>query len=178
MKRFLARRRILGAFAVLALAVAPAILLGPRPVRAFTLPPDIIFFDAVSVPVDHTAHVHIVNAIGAGPMIFRTVVRPTTPAAGSLVFSAAVTLSPGDGIDQLFPFAGFAPPPGTLRVPVTTAILVSPPGGGPLPADWSGTVVSSVEVVNDLTNVQTAILGGRHIVRGVGGVPTPCLECN
>src|SRR5260221_922922 len=61
MNRLLAGRRSLALLAVLALLAAPAILLEPRPVRAFTLPTDIIYFDPISVPLDHTLHVHLVN---------------------------------------------------------------------------------------------------------------------
>ena len=183
MKRFLARRRFLGGtLALLALVAVPAILLGPRLVRAFTLPNNIIYFDPVSVPVDRTLHLHLVNELGSAAMDFRPFLKPTTPGAGSSVVGATITLNPGDGSDQAFTFAGFSPPPGATRVPVVCTIFVSLTGGGTLPADWSGRVASSVEIVDDVTGQQTAILGGRHILRsgpgGPGGTPTPCLFCN
>ena len=182
MKRFLARGRFLGGtLALLALVAVPAVLLGPRIARAFTLIPTIIYFDPISVPVDHTLHVHLVNQFGTGPMVFRTSLKPTTPTAGSPVLAGAFTLNPGEGNDQAFSFAAFAPPAGATRVPVVVTILVAPGGGGSLPADWSGRVASSVEIVNDITGLQTAILGGRHIIRGGppgGTTPTPCLFCN
>jgi hypothetical protein len=179
MKRFLAGRRFLGVAALLALVALPAILLGPRLARAFTLVPTIVYFDAVSVPVDHTLHVHLVNQFGTGPMIFRASLKPTTPGAGSPVLGAAITLNPGEGSDQSFTFAGFSPPAGATYVPVVASILVSAAGGGALPADWSGRVASSVEILDDQTGRQTAILGSRHIVvLGPGGAPTFCVFCN
>lgn len=169
MKRFLI---------VLALAAMPAIVLGPRMVRAFTLPPDIIYFDPISVPVDHTLHVHLVNQLG-GPMEFRAFLNPTTAGAGGSVVGAAITLNFGEGSDETFTFAGFGPPPGATRVPVVVTILANLPGGGSLPPEWSGTVASSVEIVSDKTELPTAILGGRHITRDDGsGNPAPCLFCN
>lgn len=175
------RRRSLAALAVLALITAPAILLGPRLVRAFTLPPDILYFDPISVPMDHTLHVHVVNEIGTGPMDFRAFVKPTTPAAGSTVLGATITLNPGEGSDETFTFASFSPPAGATRVPVVVTIMASPTGspGVPLPFDWSGTVASSVEIVSDKTELPTAILGGRHVLRADrSGSPAPCLFCN
>jgi hypothetical protein len=179
MKHFLAGRRFLVTAALMALVAAPAMLLGPRNVRAFTLPSDIIYFDPISVPIDHTLHVNLVNEIGGAKIDFRTFVKPTTPAAGSSVLSATVTLAPGDGADLDFAFAGFSPPGGAVRVPVVAAIILNLSGGGSLPADWSGRIASSVEIVDDKTGQQTAILGGRHILRdGPSGGPTPCLFCN
>lgn len=178
MTRFVAVRRLLGTVALLAAVAVPAILLGPRVVRAFTLPPDVIFFDPISVPVDHTLRVHLVNELGAGHMIFRPFVQPTTPGYGRSVAGAAVSLGPGIGAELGFTFARFAPPAGVTRVPVVCTILVSA-ASGRLPSDWSGTVASSVEIVDDTTGAPTAILGGRHITRwGRGGAPTPCLFCN
>ena len=58
---------------------ASVFLVGSRIVRAFTLPPDIIFFDPISVPVDHTLHVHLVNQLGSGPIELRAFINPTTP---------------------------------------------------------------------------------------------------
>jgi hypothetical protein len=180
MKRFLARRRFLGStIALFALVAGSATLLGPRLVRAFTLIPTIIYFDPVSVPVDHTIHVHLVNQFGTSPMIFRASLKPTTPAAGTPVVVGPVTLAPGAGSDQPVTFAAFAPPAGVTRVPVVCTIIVGAAGGGALPADWSGRVASSVEVISDLSGEQTAILGSRHIVvAGPGGAPAFCLFCN
>lgn len=178
MTLFPAGRRFLGALALLALFAAPAILFEPRPVRAFTLPTDIIYFDAISVPLDHTLHVHLVNELSNVKMDFRAFLKPTTPGAGSPVVGSTVTLAPGDGSDESFTFAGFSPPAGVTRVPVVATILVTLTGGGSLPNDWSGTVASSVEIVSDKTDLPTAILGGRHILRDRAGNPTPCLFCN
>ncbi|SRR5713101_3897949 len=178
MKRFAAGRRFLGTAALFALVAAAAMLLGPRIVRAFTLPNNIVFFDPISVPIDHTLHVHLVNEIGSGPLDFKMFVKPTTPAAGTSVLGAGFTLNPGDGADQDFAFASFSPPVGVTRVPAVVTIFVSAGGAAP-PADWSGRLASSVEVLDDTTGLQVAILGGRHITRGpTGGALTPCLFCN
>ena len=118
MTGFLSRRRLLGTIALLILAAAPAILLQPRPVRAFTLPGDILYFDPISVPVDHTVHVHLFNELSNVKMDFRAILTPTTPGAGSPVVGATITLAPGDGSDEAFTFASFAPPPGAVRVPM------------------------------------------------------------
>jgi hypothetical protein len=178
MMRVLGGRRLLGSIALLALVIAPAIFMKPRPVGAFTLPTDIIYFDPISVPVDHTLHVHLVNELSNVKMDFQAILTPTTPGAGSQVVGSPVTLAPGDGSDEAYTFAGFSPPPGATRVPVVATIFVTLTGGGSLPADWSGTVASSIEIVNDKTELPTAILGGRHIIRDQGGSPTPCLFCN
>ncbi len=180
MKRFPSRRRLAVAAAVLALVAAVGLVVGPRIVRAFTLPSNIIYFDPVSVPTGHTAHVHIVNELGAASMDFRAFLKPTTPAVGSPVVGATVSLAPGDGLDQDFAFASFAPPAGVTRVPVVVTIFVTLTGGGSLGSDWSGRVASSIEIIDDATGQQTAILGGRHILRsGAGGSgPSPCLFCN
>jgi hypothetical protein len=180
MKRFLARCRYLGGtIALLALVAVPAVLLGPRIARAFTLIPTIIYFDPISVPVDHTLHLHLVNRFGTGPMLFRASLNPTTPGAGSLVIVGPITLNPGEGSDQSFTFGGFSPPAGATYVPVVASILVANAGGGALPPDWSGRVASSVEILDDKTGQQTAILGSRHIVvAGAGGAAAFCLFCN
>jgi hypothetical protein len=177
MTRFLTGRRLLGTLALLAL-VAPTMFLEPRPARAFTLPGDILYFDPISVPADHTVHIHLVNQFASGKLDFRALLTPTTPAAGSTVVGALITLAPGEGSDESFSFASFAPPPGTLRVPMVATILVMPNGGGTLPAEWSGTVASSVEIVSDKTELPTAILGGRHVLRDNAGNPEPCLFCS
>lgn len=178
MTGFLSRRRLLATLAMVVLAAAPAVFLEPRPVRAFTLPGDIIYFDPISVPVDHTVHVHLFNELSNVKMDFRAILTPTTPGAGTAVVGAPITLAPGDGSDESFTFASFVPPPGAVRVPMVVTILVSLTGGGNLPGDWSGTVASSVEMVSDKTELPTAILGGRHIMRDKGGNPAPCLFCN
>jgi hypothetical protein len=178
MTRFLARCRLLGTIALLALVAAPASFLKPRPARAFTLPGDILYFDPISVPVDHTVHIHIVNELANDKMDFRALLTPTTPAVGSPVVGALVTLAPGEGSDESFTFASFAPPGGTVRVPIVATILVTPTSGGALPPEWSGTVASSVEIVSDKTGLPTAILGGRHVMRDNAGNPKPCLFCN
>lgn len=176
MKRFLAGRRFLVTAALLALVAVPAMLLGPRNARAFTFVPNVIYFDPISVPAGHTLHVHLVNAWGTGPMGFNPVVRPTTTAAGTQVVGTFVNLNVGGGSDQAFPFAAFSPPPGATSVPVVALILVSQTS---LPVDWSGRVASSVEVVNDLTGEQVAILGGRHIIQTpFVGSTHPCESCN
>ena len=185
MQRLLARRRLVAvAIALTALGAASATLLRPRLARAFTLSDLIIGYDPVGVAADHTLHVNVVNALGADPVIVRAVVTPTTPGAGSRVVGPSVTLNPGDGLDQTFPFAGFAPPAGANRVPVVTELLVSTPAGfRPTSSvlEWSGKLATSVEVVDDVTGVQTAILGSRHVVvtpSGPAGSPTFCLDCN
>lgn len=177
MTRFLTGRRLLGTLALLAL-VAPTMFLGPRPARAFTLPGDILYFDPISVPVDHTVHIHLVNELSNVKIDFRALLTPTTPAVGSPVVGALVTLAPGEGSDESFSFASFTPPAGTVRVPMVATILVMPNGGGTLPPDWSGTVASSVEIVSDKTELPTAILGGRHVLRDNAGNPEPCLFCS
>jgi hypothetical protein len=177
MTRFLARCRVLGTIALLAL-VAPTMFLEPRPARAFTLPGDILYFDPISVPLDHTVHIHLVNELSSVKMDFRAILTPTTPAVGSPVVGALVTLDPGEGSDESFTFASFAPSAGTVRVPMVATILVTLNGGGTLPPEWSGTVASSVEIVSDKTELPTAILGGRHVLRDNAGNPEPCLFCN
>jgi hypothetical protein len=179
MKRWIAGRRSLVALALI--AGLSAAVVGPQIVRAFTLPPDILYFDPISVPVDHTLHVHLVNHLGSGPIEFRAFIVPTTPGAGASVAGPAVTLNVGQGSDESFPFAGFSPPPGATSVPVVVTILAGVPGspGTPLPPDWSGTVASSVEIVSDKTALPTAILGGRHVMRADrSGGTAPCLFCN
>jgi hypothetical protein len=180
MKRLFQKRRLLGVTsAMLALVVTSTVLLRPRVARAFTLVNNTIYFDPVAVPAGHTLHVHLVNQFGAGAMMFRPVLKPTTPAAGSSVLGTFVSLNPGEGSDQSFAFSGFAPPAGATRVPVVCSILVTGSATSALPADWSGRVASSVEVVDDATGVPVALLGGRHIVRSpVVGALTPCLFCN
>jgi hypothetical protein len=181
MKRIVAGRRFLLAAALMALVAVPAILVAPRDARAFTIPSLIIFYDAISVPIDHTLHVNIVNEFGASPVGVRAFVRPTTPGAGSPVVGASIGLNPGQGSDEAFPFAGFSPPAGGNRVPVVTTIMVNTGLGTTPVVDWSGKLATSLEIVEDSTGRVTAILGGRHIVTppGLLGLPpTFCLSCN
>jgi hypothetical protein len=182
MKRFLAGRRFLGTIALLALVGAAASLVGPRVARAFTLTSLAISYDPVSVPIDHTLHVNIVNQYNGNKVIVRALLTPTTPAAGSPLLGAPIILNPGEGSDEAFPFAGFSPPSGANRVPVVVEILVTPGGTPTTPLiDWSAKLATSVEIIDDRTGVQTAILGSRHIVvfpTLTGTSPTFCLFCN
>lgn len=180
MKRLFANRRFLGITATtLALVAISALLLWPRLARAFTLVNTTIYFDPVSVPAGHTLHVHLVNQLGTGAMALLPTLMPTTPAAGGRVLGSPVTLNPGEGSDQAFTFAGFSPPAGATRVPVVCSIQVWGSATSALPADWSGRVASSVEIVDDVTGAQVAILGSRHIVLvPPTGTLTPCLFCN
>jgi len=90
MKRSLSRRRLLGGATALLALFAVSVLLGPRVVRAFTLSNNVIYFDAISVPVGHTLHVHVVNQFGTAAMNFRPLLKPTTPTAGSSVVALIV----------------------------------------------------------------------------------------
>ena len=182
MKRFLAGRRLLGTVALVALVSVSALMLGSRHARAFTLASLIISYDAVSVPVDHTLHVNIVNEFGTSPVIVRAFVKPTTAGAGTPAVGANITLNPGQGSDEAFTFAGFSPPSGANRVPVVTAIMVNTglPGTTPV-VDWSAKLAISLEIIDDSTGRPTAILGGRHVVvppAFLGLPPTFCLSCN
>jgi hypothetical protein len=182
MKRLLAGRRFLGTIALLALVGGAAMLMGPRVARAFTLAQLAISFDPVSVPVDHALHVNIVNQFSGNQVTVRAVVTPTTPGAGTRVVGAPIILNPGQGSDEAFPFAGFSPPSGVNRVPVVCEILVSLGGTSITPLiDWSAKLGTSVEVIDDTTGRQTAILGSRHVVvfpTLPGTPPTFCLFCN
>ena len=182
MKRFLSGRRFLGTIGLLALLGVAAVVLGPRVARAFTLAQLAISYDPVSVPVDHTLHVNIVNQYNGNKVIVRALLTPMTPAAGSQLLGAPIILHPGDGSDEAFTFAGFSPPSGANRVPVVVEILVTL-GGTPLTPviDWSGKLATSVEIIDDRTGVQTALLGSRHVVifpTLPGASPTFCLFCN
>jgi hypothetical protein len=182
MKRFLVPRRVLGTLALLALLGLSATLVGPRVARAFTLAQLAISFDPIGVPSDHTLHVNIVNQFSNNAVTVRAFVTPTTPGAGSPMVGAPITLNPGQGSDEAFPFAGFSPPSGANRVPVVCEIMVSL-GGQSLTRliDWSAKLGTSVEVVDDSTGRQMAILGSRHVVvfpTLPGASPTFCLFCN
>jgi hypothetical protein len=181
MKCRLSGRRVLSVLAPLA-ALAAATALAPRIVRAFTLPNLAISYDPVSVPVDHTLHVNILNQYNGNQVIVRALVKPTTPAAGQQVLGVDTILTPGDGSDQAFPFAGFGPPAGANRVPVVVTIWVTVPGQSLTPlADWSAKLATSVEVIEDATGRPIANLGGRHVVffpTTPGSNFTFCLFCN
>jgi hypothetical protein len=185
MKLFVSRRRWLaGALGLTALLAGSAIL-GPRIVRAFTLIPNLIFFDPVSLPVDHTLRVHFVNQMGTDPIDVRIQASPTLSGTGTPAFVGPITLNAGEGTDQAFTFASFSPPPGVTRIPLVVQIHVSPsPPGTPvhglrMPDDWSGGVASSVELFSDRTRQQVLILGSRHIVQdGTGNSARFCLSCN
>ena len=157
----------------------PAILLGPRIARAFTLIPTIIYFDPVSVPVDHTLHLHLVNQFGTGPMIFRRVPDADHSRARAPPSSAPPSPSTRARDPTSRSRSGASRrPAGATYVPVVATILVAPAGGGALPADWSGRVASSVEIIDDKTGLQTAILGSRHIVIRRTGRRSPRSACS
>ena len=186
MKLSISRRRWLSGALGLTALLAGSALVGPRIVRAFTLVPNIIFFDPVSLPVDHTLHAHFVNHMGSDPIEVRFSVIPVVPGTGSAVFSGPFTLSPGEGTDQTFTLASFTPPAGVNRIPLVVQIHVSPPTMPPspvfgirMPADWSGGVASSVELFSDRTRQQVLILGSRHIVLdGTANSAHFCLSCS
>jgi hypothetical protein len=174
-------RRVLRTAGLVALVAVASVVAGARIARAILLAPNNLYFDAATVPANHTLHVHVVNQLGVAPgwMTFRASLRPTTPAAGAAVLGAPVALLAGEGFDQAFPFAAFSPPAGVTRVPVVCTIQVSPGPGTVMPVDWMGRVATSVEVIDDATGQPTAILGGRHVVvAGAGGALTPCVFCN
>jgi hypothetical protein len=184
MKRIVTRRRLLGALVVLALVTVPAVLLKSRTAEAFTLPNLILSFDPLAVPRDYSLHVHMVNQFGQDPVIVQPVLTTAT-LGGSPVFlrGTIVTLNPGEGTEEAFPFVDLTPPPGADRVAVVPAVWVSA-GPGLTPAqvrDWSAEMATSVEVVDDLTGHQIAVFGGRHAVlppRLVGRPFDFCLFCN
>jgi hypothetical protein len=176
MRRIVSRHRIATAtITLLVLLSGSAILLYPRIARAFTLVTATIYFDPISVTAGQTLHVHLVNQLGASPYGFFTTCKPTTPGLGTAVSGAAITLNVGDGSDESFPFAGFAPV-GTTRIPVVckVAVLALPPPS-PTPSDFSGRIASSIEIIDDTTGRPTQILASRHIVLPTTG---PCVSCN
>jgi hypothetical protein len=175
MRRIVSRRGIaVGTFALVLIFAGSAILLEPRIARAFTIINSTIYFDPVSVPVGHTLQLHVVNQLGTAPIGIFPTLKPTDPALGSPVSGAAVTISPGNGNDQSFPFVSLAPTPGTTRIPVvcTVAVVGIPPAI--LPADFSGRIASSIEIIDDATGKPTELVASRHIVI----TTTPCLFCN
>jgi len=184
MKRFLTGRRLWGALVALALVTVPAVLLKSRTAEAFTLPNLIVSFDPLAVPRDHSLHVHMVNQFGQDPVIVQPVLTtPTLGGSPAFLRGTIVTLKPGEGTEEAFPFVDLTPPPGADRVAVVPAVWVSA-GPGLTPSqvrDWSAELASSVEVVDDLTGHQIAVFGGRHVVlppRLVGFPFDFCLFCN
>jgi hypothetical protein len=184
MKRFVTGRRLLGALGALVLVTVPAVLLKSRPAEAFTLPNLIISYDPLAVPRDHNLRVHMVNQFGQDPVIVQPVLTTATLGGSPAVLRGTiVTLKPGEGTEEAFPFVNLTPPPGADRVAVVAAVWVSV-GPSLTPAqvrDWSAEMASSVEVVDDLTGHQIAVFGGRHAVlpqRLVGFPFDFCLFCN
>jgi hypothetical protein len=182
MKRMLSRR-FLGAVVVMALAAVPIVLLKSKPAEAFTLPNLIITYDPLAVPKDHHLRVHMVNQWGGNDVLAEPVVY--TPTLGPRVFlrGSIVTLKPGEGTEEAFPFANLTPPPGADRVAVVAEVWLSAPAGlTPIQVrDWSAQVATSLEVVDDNTGHQIAVLGGRHVVippRSIAFPPDFCLFCN
>ena len=183
MKRFVTGRRLLVAVAAFALGAVPAVLMKSRTAEAFTLPNLILSYDPMSVPLDHSLHVHMVNQFGGNDIIVQAVVTTPTLGTPARLFGTPVVLKPGEGTEEAFPFANLTPPSGADRVPVVAAVWVSvPPGLTPINLlNWTAEVASSVEVLDDKTGHQLAILGARHTVvppRLVGLPVTFCLFCN
>jgi hypothetical protein len=184
MKRFVTRRRLLGAVVALALVTVPTVLLKSRTAEAFTLADLILSYDPIAVPRDHSLHVHMVNQYSGNKVTVQPVVwTPTIGGPPAFLPGTIVTLSPGEGTEEAFPFVNLTPPAGADRVPVVAAVWIS--FGSGLTAlqilDWSAEVSSSVEVVDDNTGHQIAVLGGRHVVvppRLLGLPTTFCLFCN
>ena len=162
MKRFVTGRRLLGALVALALVTVPAVLLKSRTAEAFTLPNLILSYDPLSVPIDHSLHVHMVNQFGQNDIIVQPVLTTPTLGAPTFLRGTIVTLKPGEGTEAAFPFANLTPPPGADRVAVVAAVWVSVgPGLTPIQVrDWSAEVASSIEVVDDKSGHQIAVLGG------------------
>ena len=183
MKRMLSRR-FLGTIVALALVSVAAVLLKSRTAEAFTLPNLILSFDPLAVPRDYSLHVHMVNQFGQDPVIVQPVLTtPTLGGSPAFLRGTIVTLNPGEGTEEAFPFVDLTPPPGADRVAVVPAVWVSTgPGLPPSQVrDWSAEMATSVEVVDDLTGHQIAVFGGRHAVlpqRLVGRPFDFCLFCN
>jgi hypothetical protein len=173
MKRVLSHPRFAaGTVAVLALITVAAILIKPPTARAFTLINFTgFFFDPISVNVSHTLHVNVSNHLGPGPLVIRGTCKPTPTGVGSSVPFGPVTLNSGDGIDVPIPWASFAAPD---RIPVVCTVAVLPSGGGTVPFDFSARIASSVEIVDDKTNLPTANISSRHILLASG----PCIVCD
>ena len=183
MKRFVTGRRLLGALAVLALVTVPAVLLKSRTAEAFTFANLILSYDPIAVPRDYSLHVHMVNQFGQNNVIVQPVLTTPTLGTPALLRGTIVVLKPGEGTEEAFPFVDLSPPAGADRVPVVAAVWVSfGPGLTPIQVlDWSAEVATSVEVVDDNTGHQLAVLGGRHVVvppRLIGLPVTFCVFCN
>jgi hypothetical protein len=184
MKRFVTGRRLLGALVVLALVTVPAVLLKSRTAEAFTLPNLILSYDPIAVPRDFTLHVHMVNQYGSNDVVVQPMLwTPTVGSSPALLRGTIVTLKPGEGTEEAFPFVDLSPPAGADRVPVVAAVWISfGPGLTPIQVrDWSAEVASSIEVVDDNTGRQIAVFGGRHVVvpPRIFGLPLDfCLFCN
>jgi hypothetical protein len=182
MKR-LSSRRLLGTILVLALVAVPAFLMKSKPAEAFTLPNLIISYDPLAVPRDHNLRVHMVNQWGGNDILAQPVVY--TPTLGPRVFlrGTIVMLKPGEGTEEAFPFVDLTPPPGADRVTILAEVWLSaPPGLTPIQVrEWSAQVATSLEVVDDTTGHQIAVLGGRHIVLPPRSIALPvdfCLFCS
>jgi hypothetical protein len=158
------------------LLTGSAIVLKPHVAHAFTLVSSLIYFDPVSVTVGQTVHVHVVNRLGTTPFGIFITVNPTTSGAGSPVSGAAVTLAPGDGLDQSFTFFAFSPPPGATRIPVVANVqVVAIPPSTSVPFDFSGRLATSVEIIDDATGRPTTEIATTH---HVVNTTTPCVFCN
>ena len=183
MKRFVTGRRLWGALVALALVTVPAVLLKSRTAEAFTLPNLILSFDPLAVPRDHSLHVHMVNQFGQDPVIVQPVLTTAT-LGGSPVFlrGTIVTLNPGEGTEEAFPFVDLTPPPGADRVAVVPAVWASLVLASPPPRSGTGRRNGDppVEVVDDLTGHQIARLRRPHVVAPEGDrAPLDfCLFCN
>jgi hypothetical protein len=183
MKRIVTRRRLLGALVVLALVTVPAVLLKSRTAEAFTLANLILSYDPIAVPRDYTLHVHMVNQQGQNAVVVQPMLWTPTLGPRTLLPGTIVTLKPGEGTEEAFPFANLSPPPGADRVAVVAEVWLSfGPGLTPIQVrDFSAAVATSIEVVDDNTGHQIAVFGGRHVVvppRFIGLPLDFCLFCN
>jgi hypothetical protein len=182
MKRMLSRR-FLGTIVALALVSVPALLLKSRTAEAFTLANLILSYDPLAVPKDHHLRVHMVNQYGQNAVVVQPMLWTPTLGPRTLLRGTIVTLQPGEGTEEAFPFANLSPPAGADRVAVVAEVWLSfGPGLTPIQVrDWSAEVASSIEVVDDNTGHQIAVLGGRHVVvpPRIFGLPLDfCLFCN
>jgi hypothetical protein len=149
--------------------------------HAFTLFPSEIIYDPISVGQNQSVHLHAMNNMGSTPYGVIINCKPTESWLGSPSGQTVTTLNPGDGMDATINFSAFSPTPGTTRLPVVCTLgVVGIPATQPLEDDWSGRLVSSVEIVDDLTNKQVEILGSRHILTSTkqNQPPTFCLFCD
>ena len=178
MRRIVSTRRFAAASLTALVVCASAwILLRPRPAQAFTLVPNAIIFDPISVTGGQTLHLHLVNQASSVTYSVFTNCKPTTP-VGDLIFAPAAALPPGAGIDQSYPFTMFVPTPGTTRMAVVCAIGLVDATGAKLADDFSGRLASSIEIIDDGTGRPTEFNASRHIMLMKGGNATPCLFCN